>query len=61
MYGDLPAGTTTAEVVAGAQKLADVGVSTIVTGSAGDDPGAWLESTFGPAMSELNAIEPARW
>jgi F420-dependent oxidoreductase-like protein len=60
MYRDLPTGASVAQVVDGAQKLADVGVSTIVTAPVGDDPAGWLESTFGPAMDELAAIEPAR-
>jgi F420-dependent oxidoreductase-like protein len=60
MYRDLPAGATVAEVVEGAKRLADVGVSTLVTSSVGDDPAGWLESTFGPAMEELAGIEPAR-
>jgi F420-dependent oxidoreductase-like protein len=60
MYRDLPEGVSVAEVVAGAQELGDIGVSTLVTSSVGDDPAGWLESTFGPAMADLAAIEPAR-
>jgi len=60
MYRDLPAGATVAQVVAGARALADVGVSTLVTSTVGDDPAGWLESTFGPAMDDLAAIEPTR-
>ena len=60
MYRDLPAGAGPKEVVAGAQALARVGVSTVVTGAVGDDPGGWLERTFGPVMDDLAAIEPAR-
>jgi hypothetical protein len=26
----------------------------------GDDPGGWLESTFGPAMDRIKEIEPKR-
>jgi hypothetical protein len=33
-------------------------VSTVVTGAVGDDPGGWLDATFGPAMERLAAIEP---
>ena len=47
-------------MVAGAAALARVGVSTLVTGAVGDDPGGWLEGTFGPVMDDLAAIEPAR-
>jgi hypothetical protein len=34
-------------------------VSAVVTGPVTDDPAGWLESTFGPAMERLHAIEPA--
>jgi F420-dependent oxidoreductase-like protein len=59
MYRDLPPGASIDDVVRGAEALAKVGVSTLVTGVVGDDPGGWLESTFGPAMERLAAIEPA--
>jgi F420-dependent oxidoreductase-like protein len=60
MYRELPPDAGPKEVVAGAEALARVGVSTLVTGAVGDDPGGWLEATFGPVMGELAAIEPAR-
>jgi hypothetical protein len=60
MYRDVPPGATVDQVVAGAQRFADVGVSALVTVPVGQDPGGALESTFGPAMAELAAIEPAR-
>ncbi|CAA9230177.1 MAG: FIG00825713: hypothetical protein [uncultured Acidimicrobiales bacterium] len=60
MFNDAPPGTTVAQIVEGAQRLADVGVTSIVTAPVGDDPGAWLEATFGPAMEELAGIEPSR-
>jgi F420-dependent oxidoreductase-like protein len=59
MYRDIPAGASVVQVVAGAQALADLGVSTLVTGAVGDDPGGWLEDTFGPAMAQIQAIQPA--
>lgn len=59
MYRDIPAGASVAEIVRGAEAFAKVGVSTVVTGAVGDDPGAWLETTFGPAMEDLRAIVPA--
>ena len=59
MYRDLPPGASVDDVVRGAEALAKVGVSTLVTGAVGDDPGGWLESTFGPAMERLAAIESA--
>jgi F420-dependent oxidoreductase-like protein len=60
MYRDLPPDAGPKEVLAGAETLARAGVSTLVTGAVGDDPGGWLESTFGPVMDDLAAIEPAR-
>ncbi|HYL52058.1 MAG TPA: LLM class F420-dependent oxidoreductase [Acidimicrobiia bacterium] len=59
MYRDLPPDATVDDVVRGAEALAKIGVSTLVTGAIGDDPAGWLESTFGPAMEQLTAIEPA--
>ena len=58
MYRDLPSGLSVDQVVGGAQALADIGVSSLVTGATGDDPAAWLESTFGPAMEGIRAIKP---
>ncbi len=59
-FRDLPAGAGPAEVVRGAEALAEVGVTTLVTSPVGDDPTGWLESTFGPAMDQLVGIEAAR-
>jgi F420-dependent oxidoreductase-like protein len=59
MYRDIAPDATVDDVVRGAEALARVGVSTLVTGAVGDDPGGWLESTFGPTMERLAAIEPA--
>lgn len=58
MYREFPPGATTDDVVRGAEALAKIGVSTLVTGAMGDDPGGWLEATFGPAMERIAAIEP---
>src|SRR3954464_12209499 len=60
MYRDLKPGASADEVVKGAEALAGIGVSTLVTGAVGDAPGGWLESTFGQAMDRIKAIEPAR-
>ncbi len=60
MYRDLSPGASVDDVARGAEALAKVGVSTLVTGAMGDDPGGWLESTFGPAMARIAEIEPAR-
>ena len=59
MYRDIPAGAGVAEVVRGAEQFARIGVSSLVTGAMGPDPGGWLESTFGPAMDELKALKAA--
>ena len=59
MYRDLPADWGTDDIVRGAEALAAVGVSTLVTGAVGHDPAGWLESTFGPALDRIHAIEPA--
>ena len=53
-------GATRDDVLRGAEAMAAVGVDTIVTNAVGDDPGGWLESTFGPAMDDLAAITPTR-
>jgi F420-dependent oxidoreductase-like protein len=59
MYRELPPGAGPKEVLEGAEAFARIGVSTLVTGAVGPDPGGWLEATFGPVMDELAAIEPA--
>jgi F420-dependent oxidoreductase-like protein len=59
LYRDLGAAPTVDAVLRGAEALAAEGVSTLVTGAVGNDPAAWLESTFGPAMQRLAAVEPA--
>ena len=61
MYREIAPGATVDDIVRGAEAFANVGVSTLVTGAVGDDPGGWLEATFGPAMDRIAAIEPARW
>lgn len=60
MYREIPPGATTDDVVRGAEELAAVGVDTVVTGAVGDDPGRWLEETFGPAIDRIRAVEPTR-
>ena len=60
MFPALPADATPDDVVRAAEASASIGVSTLVTGAVGDDPARWLESTFGPAIERLTAIEPAR-
>ncbi|HEY1831027.1 MAG TPA: LLM class F420-dependent oxidoreductase [Acidimicrobiales bacterium] len=59
MYRDFPPDTTLDDLLRGAEALGKIGVSTVVTGAVGNDPGGWLESTFGPAMERLAAIETA--
>jgi F420-dependent oxidoreductase-like protein len=58
MFRNLPPAPTVDDVVRGAQAFADVGVSTLVTGAIGDDPGGWLEATLAPAMERLAGIKP---
>jgi alkanesulfonate monooxygenase SsuD/methylene tetrahydromethanopterin reductase-like flavin-dependent oxidoreductase (luciferase family) len=60
MYRDIAPGASVDDVVRGAEKLAQLGVSSLVTGAMGDDPAGWLESTFGPAMDRIKDIEPTR-
>jgi F420-dependent oxidoreductase-like protein len=60
MFRNLPPDPTVDDVIRGAEAFAELGVSTLVTGATGDDPAGWLESTLGPAMDRLAAIEPAR-
>ena len=55
MYRELPVDATADDVVRGAEAFAAVGVATLVTGAVGDDPGGWLESTFGPAIDRIAA------
>jgi F420-dependent oxidoreductase-like protein len=59
MLRDVPPGATRDQVLEGAQKLADLGVSTAVISVPDRDPAGWLEGTFGPVMDDLRAIEPA--
>jgi F420-dependent oxidoreductase-like protein len=58
-YRDFPPDSTADDVVRGAEALASVGVSTLVTGAVGPDPAGWLEATFGPVVECIHAIEPA--
>jgi F420-dependent oxidoreductase-like protein len=60
MYREIPAGASVDDVVRGAEQLAAVGVSTLVTGAMTADPAGWLESTFAPAMDRIKDIQPAR-
>src|SRR5438067_6448618 len=59
MFRNLPPDPTADDVVGAAEQYAKIGVSTLVTCATGDDPGGVLESTYGPAMDRLRAIEPA--
>jgi F420-dependent oxidoreductase-like protein len=59
-FRDLPPDWGPDDIVRGAEALAAVGVSTLVTGAVSDDPGGWLESTFGPVLERIQAIEPTR-
>jgi alkanesulfonate monooxygenase SsuD/methylene tetrahydromethanopterin reductase-like flavin-dependent oxidoreductase (luciferase family) len=48
------------EALAAAEALAAVGVDTVVASANGPDPAGFLESTFGPIMDQLDALEPTR-
>jgi F420-dependent oxidoreductase-like protein len=60
MFRTLPPEPTADEVLRSAEEFARIGVSTLITAPPGDDPGAWLERTFGPTIDDLHAIEPTR-
>ena len=60
MYRDLPPDASVDDVLRGAEAFAKIGASTLVTGTVGDDPAGWLESTFGPAMEGIAELEPTR-
>jgi F420-dependent oxidoreductase-like protein len=60
MFRNLPAAPRADDVVRAAEELAAIGVVTLVIGPVGEDPAGWLESTFGPVMDRLSAIEPPR-
>ena len=59
MFPGPPPGGRSDDLIRDAEAFAAVGVSTLVTSSAGADPASWLESTFGPCMEKLKAIEPS--
>ena len=59
MFNNLPPSPAVDDITRAAEEWAAIGVSTLVTGPVGDDPGAALESTFGPAMQRLASIQPA--
>ncbi|MCL2394164.1 MAG: LLM class F420-dependent oxidoreductase [Acidimicrobiaceae bacterium] len=56
-----PDDATPDSIVAGAEALAKVGVSTVAARSIRPDPVAWLEEKWAPAIQELKDVEPASW
>src|SRR3954465_2752080 len=60
MYRDFVSDATPDDIVRGAEAFANVGVSALVTSAVGDDPGAYLEFTFGPVVDRIATIEPVR-
>jgi F420-dependent oxidoreductase-like protein len=60
MFRDLPPEWGAKEVVGAANRFAEIGVSTLVTGAVGDDPAGWLEGRLGPAMDDIAALEPKK-
>jgi F420-dependent oxidoreductase-like protein len=59
MFREFPSGASGDDLVRAAETFAAIGVSTLVTGAVGDDPGGWLEGTFGPIVDRLHSIEAA--
>ena len=60
LFSSLANEPTIHDVLRGAEEYAAIGVSTLVVGSTGSEPAAWLESTFGPAMADLAQLHPNR-
>jgi F420-dependent oxidoreductase-like protein len=60
MHPAVAPGTSPSDLLRQAETFAAVGVTTLVASATGDDPAAWLESTFGPCMADWRAIEPRR-
>ena len=60
LFSNLPAEPSIDDVTRLAQQYAAVGVSTLIVGSTGDNPAAWLESRFAPTMDDLGDLEPNR-
>ena len=58
MHPGVAPGAPADALIREAEALAALGVSTLVTSSAGDDPAGLLESNFGPCMEKLGAIVP---
>ncbi len=59
MFRNLPHSPSRSDVLASAEQYAKVGVSTLVVGATGPDPGGWLESTIGPAIDGLAELQPS--
>ena len=60
MFRNMPPDPGVDDVVRAAEEFAAIGVTSLVIGATGDDPAGWMESTFGPAMARLGALEPIR-
>jgi 2,4-dienoyl-CoA reductase-like NADH-dependent reductase (Old Yellow Enzyme family) len=60
MFRNLPDSPSRDDVLRCAEEYAKVGVSTLVVGATGPDPGGWLESTMGPAIDGLAEIPSIR-
>ena len=52
------ANPTPEDLLRSAEEFARLGVATLVTSPIGDDPASSLETTFGPVIDRLAAIEP---
>jgi F420-dependent oxidoreductase-like protein len=60
LFRDLPDSSSADDILRRAEELAKLGVATLVTSPVGDDPAGSLETTWGPVISRLSDIEPAR-
>ena len=49
---------TADDVLRSAERLASLGVATVMAGAVGPDPASALETVFGPAMERLAALQP---
>ena len=60
LFRNLTPDAQAGDVVHAAEEYAGLGVSTLMAGAVGDDPGGWLEDTFGPVMDRFRKIQPKR-
>lgn len=56
MFRNVEPGSSADDVVRAAEAYREVGVDTLVVGATGDDPAAWLESTFEPTIERIHSL-----